>query len=292
MTSSLRNLSGAASGGCCLWLDLRQRAGITLDGKLDSPIYLRTLRDPGHIANAVCTYSPRFICFEFDLPDAPGLVALARTRRDHPRLPIMMLTGFHSEAVALWALRLRVWDVLVKPVADAQLVRHLAALVEATRKPASAPAFVPDLVMPPLPHLPLWSVRSFRPLLSAATDAPDAEAGPYRKGNRLRTQAAIGGVAAQFSSRITLEQAAALCRLSTSRFCRVFKQEHGVSFGQYLLHYRIERACECLALQGALAKQVAYSVGFNDLSYFTWAFKRQTGVCPSQYQAQHDRPSA
>jgi AraC-like DNA-binding protein len=35
----------------------------------------------------------------------------------------------------------------------------------------------------------------------------------------------------------------------------------------------------------AIAKEVAYSSGFNDLSYFTWAFKRQVGVCPSDYQA-------
>jgi AraC-like DNA-binding protein len=30
---------------------------------------------------------------------------------------------------------------------------------------------------------------------------------------------------------------------------------------------------------------VAYSLGFNDLSYFTHAFKRQRGVCPSDYKA-------
>ena len=39
------------------------------------------------------------------------------------------------------------------------------------------------------------------------------------------------------------------------------------------------------AQPGALVKDVAYSVGFNDLSYFTRAFKRQLGVCPSDYQA-------
>ena len=36
---------------------------------------------------------------------------------------------------------------------------------------------------------------------------------------------------------------------------------------------------------GALVKEVAYSVRFNDLSHFTRAFRRQLGVCPSDYQA-------
>jgi two-component system response regulator YesN len=47
----------------------------------------------------------------------------------------------------------------------------------------------------------------------------------------------------------------------------------------------MERACERLAHPGALVKEVAYSVGFNDLSYFTRIFRRQFGVCPSAYQA-------
>jgi two-component system, response regulator YesN len=115
-----------------------------------------------------------------------------------------------------------------------------------------------------------------------------------------RTQPAIAYVAAQFGNKITLEHVASLCRLSTFQFCRVFKREQGISFGQYLLHYRLDRACERLGRADVLAKEVAYSVGFNDLSYFTWAFKRQVGVCPSHYidtrqvdtpQAQ-DRPNA
>ena len=47
----------------------------------------------------------------------------------------------------------------------------------------------------------------------------------------------------------------------------------------------LDRAYEGLTNSGALAKDVAYAVGFNDLSYFTRAFKRETGVCLSDYQA-------
>ena len=36
---------------------------------------------------------------------------------------------------------------------------------------------------------------------------------------------------------------------------------------------------------GALPKEVAYAVGVNDFSYFARAFKRQLGVCPSEYRA-------
>jgi two-component system, response regulator YesN len=103
-----------------------------------------------------------------------------------------------------------------------------------------------------------------------------------------RTHPVIGYVAQQFGSKIALDQVAALCRLSPSQFCRVFKHEQGMSFGQYLMHYRLERACEQLSAGDVLTKEVAYSVGFNDLSYFTWAFKRQVGVCPSQYSNNHN----
>ena len=88
-----------------------------------------------------------------------------------------------------------------------------------------------------------------------------------------------------FERKIALEDVAALCRLSPTQFCRVFRQEQGASFGQHLLRYRLERACESLAHSGALAMEVAYAVGFNDLSYFTWAFKRQLGLTPSEYRA-------
>ena len=107
---------------------------------------------------------------------------------------------------------------------------------------------------------------------------------PPRQPRPGRTTAAVAHVAAHFAGKIELEQAAALCRLGATQFCRLFKMEHGESFGQFLLRFRLERACELLAHSDMLVKEVAYAVGFNDLSYFARAFKRQFGLCPRQFQ--------
>ncbi|MEO5659954.1 MAG: DNA-binding response regulator [Polaromonas sp.] len=258
----------ASRDACCLWVDLT-RSGTKLLALLDSESScIRHLRAPLQIAEAIEFFAPQFLCFEFDDPDATGMGGLALTRRRLPDLPVLMITGAHSEAVALCALRLRVWDLLIKPVAPAHLKQQLATLCEVTRDQACIKA------SPAADRQ-----NQLAPRYAGAVPALDAPFSP------ARTHRAIAHVAEQFFCRISLDQAAALCRLSTSQFCRVFRQEHGVSFGQYLLRYRIDRACERLAGRDALAKEVAYGVGFNDLSYFAWAFKRQVGVCPSRYRA-------
>ena len=246
-----------------LWVNLTREARTVLEESAGGAFDVRRVREPTQIPVAIQVHAPQFLCFEFDEPDAPGIAVLAHTRRAHPSLPVLMITGGHSEAVALWALRIRVWDLLVKPVSSGELSQRLTALIELTRQAGRGPA---------------RAIR-FPPQGSAATAVPD---GPGRHG---RTHPAIAHVATHFERRIALEDVAALCRLSPTQFCRAFRKEQGASFGQHLLRYRLERACESLAHPGALAKEVAYAVGFNDLSYFTWAFKRQLGLTPSEYRA-------
>jgi AraC-like DNA-binding protein/CheY-like chemotaxis protein len=261
------NLSDPESdlrGSCFLWVDLTREASTAMvDALLEGAFDVARVREPMQISGAVQTFAPLFLCFEFDEPDALGIEALTHTRRMHPSLPVLMITGHHSEALAIWALRIGIWDLLVKPFSIGEFSQRIAALVDLTRRCGPGPV-----------RKPLFSPHG--------TEALSALNGPNRQG---RTYPAIAHVAAHFDRRIALDHVAALCRLSPSQFCRVFRQEQCVSFGQYLLRYRIGRACEQLVHSDALAKDVAYSVGFNDLSYFTRAFKRQVGVCPSEYRA-------
>lgn len=174
-----------------------------------------------------------------------------------------MIAASPSQAVALWALRIRVWDLLMKPLSEDELGQRIGALIALTLRRTVEPS------------------RNIR-FPSQVTEPATIVNGPPKQS---RTQAAITHVTRHFDREITVADVATLCRLSPSRFSHVFRQERGASFAQHVLRYRLRRACEQLSDCNAFAKEVAYAVGFNDLSYFTRAFKRQLGVCPSKYQA-------
>ncbi|MCO4757877.1 MAG: response regulator, partial [Oceanospirillaceae bacterium] len=72
--------------------------------------------------------TPSAICFDYDFPDKYGLDLLRSTRMNFPTLPVLLLTEQHSEALAIWALRMRVWDFLVKPLNAAQTEQEIHQL--------------------------------------------------------------------------------------------------------------------------------------------------------------------
>ena len=246
-----------------LWVNLTSQAHTALEEAIGSAFDVYRIKPPMLIPVAIKAHAPQFLCFEFDDPSPSYLGILADTRRAYPGLPVLLITGCSSEAIAIWALRIRVWDFLVKPVLIDELIQRITILINLTRQ--RCPGSVREI------WFPQQSIET-RLFLKVT-------------GTQNRTHPAIELVKISFQQKILLHDVATLCRLSPSHFCHVFRKEQGVSFGQYLLHYRLEQACERLAEPGALTKEVAYAVGFNDLSYFTRAFKRQLGVCPRNYQA-------
>jgi AraC-like DNA-binding protein len=100
--------------------------------------------------------------------------------------------------------------------------------------------------------------------------------------SQKRTSPAIRHVRENFSRRIALKEVADLCRLSPSQFSRTFKVEQHLSFGEFVLRFRLWMALHRLTSNRELVKEVAYAVGFNDMSYFARSFKRYFGTCPSE----------
>ena len=111
-----------------------------------------------------------------------------------------------------------------------------------------------------------------------------------RRTNRGTTLTpAVSYVATNYSEKLCQATAAKLCNLSPFQFSRNFKKEHGLTFRNFVVRMRIERAAELMARSKVSVTYAAFMVGFNDLSYFARMFRKQLGVTPSSYRLANER---
>jgi len=82
---------------------------------------------------------------------------------------------------------------------------------------------------------------------------------------------------------ISLAALAAMVRLSPYYFCRSFKQSLGVPPHRYHMTRRVERAKVLLARGKHSMTDIGLTLGYRDASAFTAAFRRITGMTPSEY---------
>ena len=98
--------------------------------------------------------------------------------------------------------------------------------------------------------------------------------------DRARAVDAAGWLDAHAHEPIDLEDAAAAAGLSAFHFLRVFASVVGVTPHQYVVRTRLRRAAHRLAATDAPITDIAYDVGFNDLSNFVRTVRRAAGMSP------------
>lgn len=87
-----------------------------------------------------------------------------------------------------------------------------------------------------------------------------------------------------YDKHIYLEEMAKVAGMSPKYFCAFFKEMTGRTPVEYLKIYRIEKASRKLLNTDEHVTDIAYSCGFNDLSYFIKTFKELKNITPAQYR--------
>ena len=87
-----------------------------------------------------------------------------------------------------------------------------------------------------------------------------------------------------YTQRITLEEITQRVGFSKYYGGRLFKQYMGTTIIDYLIQIRISKAKELLSQGEHSIKQISFMVGYRDPNYFTWSFKKATGLSPAKYQ--------
>ncbi len=131
-----------------------------------------------------------------------------------------------------------------------------------------------------LDELALWLGARF--VATATGETRSARAAGER--DRRRAVEAAHWIDAHSDGEVDLESAAREAGLSAFHFLRSFAAVLGVTPHQYLVRSRLRRAARLLAEDERPITEIAFAVGFGDLSNFVRTFHRAAGVSPRAFR--------
>jgi len=87
---------------------------------------------------------------------------------------------------------------------------------------------------------------------------------------------------------LSIEFLAQAVGLSRSQLYRRVKEITQLSISEYVRRLRLKLAAQLLRKYSNSVGQIAFEVGFNNLSYFSKAFKKEFGTTPIEYSRMHN----
>ncbi len=95
---------------------------------------------------------------------------------------------------------------------------------------------------------------------------------------------AVEYIKENFRTEITLEEVSKEVNISPHYFSKLFKDEMGENFIDYLTNLRINTAKEIMKSSLMSVKEICYEIGYGDPNYFSRIFKKAVGVTPTEYR--------
>lgn len=188
-----------------------------------------------------------------------GAIAKRYESRNSAPPEIIILSGYSEFEYARTAMRLGVDEYLLKPVEDialrAAILRAKDRINERSMRSRAERSFFSEY---------------------DATSSASEYSGYVDAAAKLMKSRYIQGV--------SIEEAAAELKVSAGHLSRLFKQETGYTFIDYLMHIRVKRAIELLRDPTVKVYEVADLVGYADARYFTQVFKKITGMTPREFK--------
>lgn len=101
-----------------------------------------------------------------------------------------------------------------------------------------------------------------------------------------RLKEVVSFIHEHFSEHINIDDMARSARISRTECFRCFQAILGKPPMEYVTEYRLSMATMMLASTNRTVSDIAYSCGFNTLSYFCKLFREQCGISPKKYREQ------
>jgi AraC-like DNA-binding protein len=83
-----------------------------------------------------------------------------------------------------------------------------------------------------------------------------------------------------------------MAMMSSTKLKKRFKEVYGMKLYEFYNHNRLQKARELLESGQSSVKEVAYKIGFANLSNFSKAYKKAFGILPKESKAEENHLSS
>ncbi|MBN1647314.1 MAG: helix-turn-helix transcriptional regulator [Spirochaetales bacterium] len=87
-----------------------------------------------------------------------------------------------------------------------------------------------------------------------------------------------------YAESFSLQEIADKYSFSPGYFSRIFREKTGLPLFEYINHIRIQKACIFLKRTTQPIIEIAFAVGYNNISFFNRYFRKITGMSPREYR--------
>ena len=195
---------------------------------------------------------PNVLITDIKMPEYSGLDLIEKIREKDKNLYIIILSGYGSFKYAQRAIRSGVYRYLTKPTNPRELISVLREIE--------------------------LKVEGVNRTVSKSEEKESVEVG------NLLIRKALDYIELHYTEKIGLKTLSDALYISPNYFSDLFRRHMKVKFSDFLIEYRLKKACILLKKPEYKVSEIAEMVGFRDSTYFSTVFKKTYNLTPLEYK--------
>ena len=195
---------------------------------------------------------PNVLITDIKMPEYSGLDLIEKIREKDKNLYIIILSGYGSFKYAQRAIRSGVYRYLTKPNNPRELISVLREIE--------------------------LKIEGINRTVSKSEENESVEVG------NLLIRKALDYIELHYAEKIGLKTLSDALYISPNYFSDLFRRHMKVKFSDFLIEYRLKKACILLKKPEYKVSEIAEMVGFRDSTYFSTVFKKTYNLTPLEYK--------
>lgn len=238
--------------------------------RFEHEVTLEKVENGRKAADTAILWEADLILMDIEMPGMNGLDAARAVLEQRPECKVIFITAYSLFQYAHEAVHLGACDYLLKPVDPDEVeaaIRRAIRQIEAGRRLAELAPVQPE--------------------------TEEAGAEPTEEGESDRNALVMAHVRKYMEDNymfdLSLDSVSEILHISPAYLSAQFKKYQKMNFLDCLTELRINAAKQLLSDPFRSTAEVASTVGYEDASYFARAFKKRTGMTPTQYRKEAAR---